>query len=39
MRPLLIEKIIKKNDKWEIICNNKIKYTSEFIVIADGSQS
>jgi len=26
MRPLLIEKIIKKNDKWEITCNNKIKY-------------
>jgi len=28
MRPLLIEKIIKKNDKWEITCNNKIKYIS-----------
>ena len=39
MRPLLIEKIIKKNDKWEITCNNKIKYISEFLVIADGSQS
>ena len=26
MRPLLIEKIIKKNDKWEITCNNKLKY-------------
>ena len=25
MRPLLIEKIIKKNDKWEINCNNKKK--------------
>ena len=39
MRPLLIEKITKKNDKWEITCNNKIKYTSEFLIIADGSQS
>ena len=39
MRPLLIEKIIKKNDKWEITCNNKIKYITEFLVIADGSQS
>ncbi len=39
MRPLLIEKIIKKNDKWEITCNNKIKYIAEFLVIADGSQS
>jgi len=37
MRPLLIEKIIKKNDKWEITCNNKIKYITEFLVIADGS--
>ena len=39
MRLLLIEKIIKKNDKWEITCNNKIKYITEFLVIADGSQS
>ena len=39
MRPLLIEKIIKKNDKWEITCNNKIKYITKFLVIADGSQS
>jgi len=35
----LIEKIIKKNDKWEITCNNKIKYITKFLVIADGSQS
>ena len=34
MRPLLIEKIIKKNDRWEIACDNKIKYISEFLVIA-----
>ena len=39
MRLLLIEKIIKKNDQWEITCNNKIKYNTEFLVIADGSQS
>jgi len=39
MRPLLIEKIIKKNDEWEISCYNKIIYKSEFLVIADGSQS
>ena len=28
IRPLFIERIIKKNDKWEITCNNKIKYLS-----------
>ena len=39
IRPVLIEKIIKKNDKWEITCNNKRKYISEFLVVADGSQS
>jgi len=39
MRPLLVEKIIKKNDKWEITCDNKTKYSAEFLVIADGSQS
>jgi len=27
MRPLLIEQIIKKNDKWEVTCNNKIIYS------------
>ena len=39
IRLLLIEKIIKKNDKWEITCNNKKNYIAEFLVIADGSQS
>ncbi len=39
IRPALVEKITKKNDKWEITCNNKRKYISEFLVIADGSQS
>ena len=30
IRPLLIEKIIKKNDKWEITCNNNcLLYTSD----------
>jgi len=39
IRPVLVEKISKKIDQWEITCNNKRKYISEFIVIADGSQS
>jgi len=39
IRPVLVEKIIKRNDKWEITCNNKRLYLSEFLVIADGSQS
>ncbi len=38
-RQLLVVKITKLNDKWEITCDNKMKYISEFIVIADGSQS
>ena len=39
IRQVLVEKIINKNDKWEITCNNKRKYISEFLVVADGSQS
>ncbi|MBO6970797.1 MAG: NAD(P)/FAD-dependent oxidoreductase [Prochlorococcus marinus CUG1431] len=39
IRPLLVEKIIKKDDKWVINCNNKEQYISEFLVVADGSQS
>ena len=39
IRPALVEKISKKLDQWEITCNNKKKYVSEFLVIADGSQS
>ena len=39
IRPAIVEKITKKKDKWEINCNNKSKYISEFLVIADGSQS
>ena len=38
-RQVLVVKITKLNDKWEITCDNKMKYISEFIVIADGSQS
>jgi len=39
IRPVLVEKITKTNDKWQIICNNKKIYISEFLVVADGSQS
>ena len=39
LRPVLVKKIIKKNDKWEITCDNQCAYISEFLVIADGSQS
>ena len=39
IRPVLVKKIIKKNDRWEITCDNKCTYISEFLVIADGSQS
>ena len=39
IRPAKIEKITNENDKWKIICQNKKIYKSEFLVIADGSQS
>ena len=39
IRPIIVEQITKKIDEWEISCNNKTKYISEFLVIADGSQS
>ena len=39
IRPAIAEKITKKNDKWEITCNNENTYLSEFLVIADGSLS
>ena len=39
IRSVLVEKIIKKNDKWEITCDDESKYISEFLVVADGSQS
>ena len=39
LRPATVEKIIRENNKWIIDSSNKYKYKSEFIVIADGSQS
>ena len=30
IRPALVEKIIKKNDKWEITCDNKCIYTVSY---------
>ena len=34
-----VEKITRDLDKWTITCSDKNKYKSEFLVIADGSQS
>ena len=39
LRPATVEKITKEKDKWLINCSNKYKYKSEFLVVADGSQS
>ena len=39
IRSVTIETITKKNDQWEITCDNKRKYISKFLVVADGSQS
>ena len=39
LRPAEVKKITKENDKWALYCSNKYKYKSEFLVIADGSQS
>ncbi len=39
LRPLTVEKISKGINKWTITCSNKINYQSEYLVIADGSQS
>ena len=39
IRPATVEEIVKENNKWTISCSNKFKYNSEFLVIADGSQS
>ncbi len=39
IKPVLVETIIQRNDKWEITCSNKTKYISEFLVVADGSES
>ncbi len=39
IRPATAEEIYRENDKWIVRCSNKYKYKSEFLVIADGSQS
>ena len=39
LRPVLVENIHKEDDKWTITCSNNNKYKSEYLVIADGSQS
>ena len=39
VRPTTVKKISKEYDQWTIHCNNKCQYKSEFLVIADGSQS
>ena len=39
LKPTEVKKISKENDKWALYCSNKYKYKSEFLVIADGSQS
>ena len=39
LRPVSAEEIHRENDKWIVNCSNKYKYKSEFLVIADGSQS
>ncbi len=39
LKPATVEKITKEDDKWKIECTNKYIYKSEFLVIADGSQS
>ena len=39
LQPATVEEISKETDKWLITCNNKCRYKSEFLVIADGSQS
>jgi len=39
LRPVSVDKIVKANDSWSIICDDKGTYKCEFIVIADGSQS
>jgi len=39
LRPVTVNKITKENNKWKINCSNNFIYKSEFLVIADGSQS
>ena len=39
LRPVTVDKITKENNYWKINCSNNYTYKSEFLVIADGSQS
>ena len=39
LRPAEVKEITKCDDKWIINCTNKYRCKSEFLVIADGSQS
>ena len=39
LRSATVENISRENDKWKIYCNNKYIYKSEFVVVADGSES
>ena len=39
LQPAEVNKITKENGLWKITCSNNYEYTSEFLVIADGSQS
>ena len=39
LRPATVDKITKENNNWKINCSNNNVYKSEFLVIADGSQS
>jgi len=39
LRPVTVDKITKESNNWKINCSNNNVYKSEFLVIADGSQS
>ena len=39
IQPAEVNKIAKENGLWTVTCSNNYEYKSEFLVIADGSQS
>ena len=39
LKPVIVNKITKEKNKWDIKCTNQKTYKSKFLVIADGSQS
>ncbi len=39
LQPAEVNKITKENGLWTVTCSNNYEYKSEFLVIADGSQS